>query len=145
MPTKRKQLSPAWAKARKIWSEQKNSTLSQLNMKYGAGVVSMAVRAYPRARDHKMLHSFTYRAVCATLSISDSRFEEFMESMDITPDLPVRVIQQKAKLYREKVYGLPEADAIRTDLDYIVLDGRRFWITPEKVSEFKALLEDQIL
>ena len=143
MPNKK--LSPAWAQARSIYNEYQNKSRSKLNMKYGAGVVSMAVRAYPRARDHKMLHSFTYRAVCATLSISDSRFEEFMESMDITPDLPVRVIQQKAKLYREKVYGLPEADAIRTDLDYIVINGRRFWIAPEKVSEFKELLEDQIL
>lgn len=143
MPNKK--LSPAWAKARKICTDQKTKSLSQLNMKYGSGAVSMALRAYPRARDHKMLHSFTYRAVCATLSISDSRFEEFMESMDITPDLPVRVIQQKAKLYREKVYGLPEAEAIRTDLDYIVINGRRFWIEPEKVAEFRALLEDQIL
>lgn len=143
MPNKK--LSPAWAKARKIWNEQKDKTLAQLYTKYGGSTVSMALRAYPRARDHKMLHSFTYRAVCATLSISDSRFEEFMESMDITPDLPVRVIQQKAKLYREKVYGLPEADAIRTDLDYIVINGRRFWIEPEKVAKFRALLEDQIL
>ena len=143
MPNKK--LSPAWAKARKICTEQKTKSLSQLYMKYGGSTVSMALRAYPRARDHKMLHSFTYRAVCATLSVSDSRFEEFMESMDITPDLPVRVIQQKARLYREKVYGLPEADAIRTDLDYIVINGRRFWIEPEKVAEFRALLEDQIL
>lgn len=144
MPNRSK-LSPAWVTARKIWSEQKNKSRTQLNMKYGQGAVSMAIRAYPRARDHKMLHSFTYRAVCATLSISDSRFEEFMESMDITPDTPVRVIHQKAKLYREKIYGLPEADAIRTDLDYIVINGRRFWISPDKVAEFRSLLEDQIL
>lgn len=139
MPSKK--LSPAWAKAREIYNQQKNMTMTQLNTKYGAGAVSMAIRAYPRARDYKMLHDYAYRAVCATLSISDGRFEEFMATMDITPDLPVRVIQQKAKLYRTKVYGLPEADAIRTDLDYIVINGKRFWIVPEKIAEFKELLE----
>lgn len=137
-------LSDAWKRAREINQKAKKTPVSDLQREYGTGAVSEALRAWPRAKAFGMIDvGFSYKAVCATLSISDIRFKDFLECMNITPDLPVRQIRNRAAAYKKHCLELPEPEPIRTDLDYIVINGKRFWIVPEKVSEFKKLLEDQ--
>lgn len=133
--------SAAWLTAQEIYSRSKKESIKDLQSEYGASTVSMALRAWPRRQKYKLL-SWNYRAVCATLSVPDSHFSDFLDCMDVSPEMSVRHIQNRATAYKKHAMQIPEPEAIRTDLDYIVIDGKRFWITPAKVKEFKALLED---
>ena len=133
--------SDAWLTASEICNRSKKESIKDLQNEYGASTVSMALRAYPRYKRFK-LTDWKYRAVCATLSVPDSHFADFLDCMDVSPDMSVRQIQNRATAYKKHAMQIPEPEAIRTDLDYIVIDGKRFWITPAKVKEFKAWLED---
>lgn len=133
--------SAAWLTACEIFNRSKKESIKDLQSEYGASTVSMALRAWPRCKKYK-LTDWNYRAVCATLSIPDSHFADFLDCMDVSPEMSVRQIQNRATAYRKHALQIPAPEAIRTDLDYIVIDGKRFWITPAKVKEFKALLGD---
>lgn len=133
--------SAAWLTANEICLRSKKESIKDLQNEYGASTVSMALRAFPRYKKFK-LTDWKYRAVCATLSVPDSHFADFLDCMDVSPEMSVRQIQNRATAYKKHAMQIPEPKAIRTDLDYIVIDGKRFWITPAKVKEFKALLED---
>lgn len=101
----------------------------------------MAYRATQRRKKYK-LTDWKYQTVCATLTIPEVYFQGFIDVMQITPGLSVREIKNRAKTFRDEVINKsPLPEPIRTDLDYIVIDGKRFWIVPEKVAEFKELLE----
>ena len=133
--------SAAWLTACEIFNRSKKESIKDLQSEYGASTVSMALRAWPRCKKYK-LSDWNYRAVCATLSVPDSHFADFLDCMDVSPEMSVRQIQNRATAYRKHALQIPAPEAIRTDLDYIVIDGKRFWITPEKVKEFKELLGD---
>lgn len=131
-----------WRQAREIRRRLRTETRQDLIAAgYSNGTVSMAPRALNR-RSKFQLKDWTYLSICATLTIPDELFPGFLEATKADARTPVREVKRLTKAYKA---ALPKKEIhIRTDTDYIMKDGRRYWLSPADAEKVMDMISDHL-
>ena len=132
-----------WKTAREIAARAKKETRQQLiESGISAGTASMAPRAVKRKNKYK-LQGWPYLSVCATLPVPDTLFQDFCETMNVTKDTAVRQVKNRVTAYL-KAMPDPVTNIDKSGLDYIVIDGRTFWIPPECSQMILGIVQEYV-
>ena len=138
-------LNNQWKQARELYRRAKKETTKQIiESGVSAGTASMAPRAWARKQRFK-LHDWQYLAVCATLTIPDELFPDLCETMNINKDTPVRQVKNRIVAYRKTLPDQTPTEPVdRHGSDYVMVDGRKFWIPPALSGKIIETVEDYL-
>ena len=138
-------LNDQWKQARDLYRRAKKETTKEIIASgVSAGTASMAPRAWMRKQRFK-LHDWQYLAVCATLVIPDELFPDLCDTMNITKDTPVRQVKNRIVAYKKTLPDqTPTAPVDRHGSDYVMVDGRKFWIPPALSVKVTEMVEDYL-
>lgn len=138
-------LNEQWKMSRLLYQRAKKESQKEIIASgVSKGTASMAPRAWARRLRFK-LSDWQYLSVCATLTIPDELFPDLCETMNINKDTPVRQVKNRIVAYKKT---LPDAKQIepvdRHGSDYVMIDGRKFWIPPALSQQILKIVEDYL-